>query len=160
MNCQTCKSDRVLSVGGKCSDMSDYSLKGVQGDGYVPRDLGVGGGDYLSISLCLNCGQTQGTWPLAKTNIEKEIEKSALDPFKKGDLVEFQTENGLGVGEVLAYDRDNCELKIDYVGIYNKEKKTIVKVAAFSRYHGHHMHTMKNELKLNQGSVKKTTIVW
>jgi hypothetical protein len=30
--------------------------------GYVPENLGIGGGDYLKIDLCTYCGQVQGNW--------------------------------------------------------------------------------------------------
>lgn len=30
---------------------------------YVPSDLNIGGGDYLSFDVCLDCGQMQGEWP-------------------------------------------------------------------------------------------------
>lgn len=38
--------------------------------GYVPDDMGVGGGDYVDIDLCLNCGRVQGTFPLPPCGLE------------------------------------------------------------------------------------------
>ena len=60
MTCQRCKSQSIMDVNGKCSDMycGDYSK-----DGYVPRDLGIGGGDYIRFKFCLNCGQIQDKFP-------------------------------------------------------------------------------------------------
>ncbi len=39
-------------------------------DGYVPNDLGIGGGDYVEFRLCLNCGQMQGNYPMAVSALE------------------------------------------------------------------------------------------
>ena len=30
---------------------------------YVPRDIGIGGGDFVKISICLECGMVQDTFP-------------------------------------------------------------------------------------------------
>jgi hypothetical protein len=47
---------------------------GVQGcdaahDGYVPSKMGIGGGDYMEFSYCLDCGQIQGKFPV-KVNFD------------------------------------------------------------------------------------------
>ncbi len=65
MACQKCKSDKILSVSGKCSDMCHVTFKGVDvpTDG-APRDVGLGGGDYLSFTMCMDCGQVQNTFPI------------------------------------------------------------------------------------------------
>ena len=42
--------------------------------GYVPRDLGVGGGDDVEFTYCLDCGQIQGTFPLPPAKIERSPE--------------------------------------------------------------------------------------
>jgi hypothetical protein len=39
-------------------------------DGYVPRDLGIGGGDYLEFTFCLDCGLIKGKWPRPPTELE------------------------------------------------------------------------------------------
>lgn len=72
MGCQNekCKSDRLLSVSGKVSDMGFFSVGEREHDGYVPRDLGVGGGDYIEFTFCLECGQMRGTWPLPPSKLE------------------------------------------------------------------------------------------
>lgn len=64
MTCK-CGSDRILSVSGKVSDMCGYEFQGDSRDGYVPRGLNIGSGDYLEFDLCLNCGQHQGTFPVS-----------------------------------------------------------------------------------------------
>lgn len=72
MNCQTCKSDRVVLVDGKTSDMCGVNINDKTAHGYVPSDMGIGGGDYLRFELCLNCGQVQGEFPLPQTELESD----------------------------------------------------------------------------------------
>jgi hypothetical protein len=38
---------------------------------YVPYDMGIGGGDYIEFSFCMNCGQIAGKWPLPQTEMEQ-----------------------------------------------------------------------------------------
>lgn len=73
MSCQRCKSERVVAVCAKCSDCCNVDFRDKHHDGYVPGDLGIGGGDYVDISVCLDCGQLQGEWPLPKAKIEKDM---------------------------------------------------------------------------------------
>jgi hypothetical protein len=63
MSCSTCKSTNILDVSAKCSDLCTVSYKGKSLDGYVPSDLGIGGGDYVEFQLCLACGKVQDTFP-------------------------------------------------------------------------------------------------
>ena len=60
--CDGCKSDRIITFTGKCrcSDMFTAEYNNVEYMDYVPRDLGIGGGDYIKINLCLECGKVQG----------------------------------------------------------------------------------------------------
>lgn len=69
--CQRCESDRIVDVTAKCSDLSAGSIHGNEWDGYVPDDLGVGGGDYVDIVYCMECGQLQGKFPLPKSELER-----------------------------------------------------------------------------------------
>ena len=64
MACKRCKSERVMRVGGKCSDLFSASMEGLDHQGYVISDIGIGGGDYLEFSYCLDCGQIQGDFPI------------------------------------------------------------------------------------------------
>lgn len=32
--------------------------------------MGIGGGDYFEIDLCLDCGRVQGEFPLPETDLE------------------------------------------------------------------------------------------
>ena len=90
MKCQKCNSERVAEISGKCSDCCSYSLgkNEMYGNYYVPVDMGVGGGDYIQFSWCLNCGQLQGKFPLPQTEIEKEITDFDLKEFYAANLNE------------------------------------------------------------------------
>jgi hypothetical protein len=70
MSCQTCKSERMIDVSAKCSDMFTASIGDHEYDGYVPHDMEIGGGDYLEIYYCADCGQIQGDFPLHPTKLE------------------------------------------------------------------------------------------
>jgi hypothetical protein len=61
--CQRCGSNRILSVGAKCSDCCAVEFKGFEHDGYVPKGIGIGEGDTIEIDVCLECGQLQDQWP-------------------------------------------------------------------------------------------------
>jgi hypothetical protein len=71
--CQHCQHDRLLSVSAKCSDCFSASYQGRSIDGYVPRDLNIGGGDYVEFQLCLACGQVQGEFPVAEEAITEAL---------------------------------------------------------------------------------------
>jgi len=80
MNCQRCNSDRLVTIGGKTSDMFNMSYEGMEMDGYVPTDLffGEGGyGDYFTLIFCAECGQTQAKFPIAQKKIEKAWDQIA-----------------------------------------------------------------------------------
>jgi hypothetical protein len=61
--CRDCKGDRILGVCGKTSDLYSHAFKGKSYDGYVPDNLGIGGGDYIEFGLCLDCGKIQDDFP-------------------------------------------------------------------------------------------------
>jgi len=77
MSCITCKSERVANISSKPSDMNHVSLNTVEREkaGYVPCDMGIGGGDYIRFSWCLDCGQMQGKFPLPPTWAEIKAEE-------------------------------------------------------------------------------------
>lgn len=63
MPCQKCNSNRLCEIGGKSSDLNYGTIIGKEFNGYVPDNVGIGGGDYIEFSWCLECGQIQGEWP-------------------------------------------------------------------------------------------------
>lgn len=70
MKCQRCSSARVLSVNAHGRDCNYFSVLGHSHDGYVPSDLGIGCGDDVEFSMCLECGQVQGVFPIKETRLE------------------------------------------------------------------------------------------
>ena len=50
--------------------MCSIALAGERHSGYVPRDLGIGGGDDIGFDYCLDCGQVQGAFPLPPSRME------------------------------------------------------------------------------------------
>lgn len=71
MTCSRC--NRVLSFSGKTSDLCFMSMAaGLNHDGYVLGGVNLGGGDYLEGSVCLECGQLQGEWPVPNPESERE----------------------------------------------------------------------------------------
>jgi hypothetical protein len=68
--CQRCSSPRLGRILARCSDMCSVDIASRHFHGYVPRDLGVGGGDDVNFDYCLNCGQIQGMFPLPTTEME------------------------------------------------------------------------------------------
>lgn len=80
MACSKCNSIRIASVNAKCSDLCNVEIVVDKNtiadhDGYVPDDIGCGGGSYVELEYCLDCGQMQGTWPKPKTEMEEEAER-------------------------------------------------------------------------------------
>ena len=47
-------------------------------EGYVPGEIGIGGGDYIRMDICLDCGQVQGEFPVAE----------CLLPFEEGEPID------------------------------------------------------------------------
>lgn len=71
MTCQKCASERTARVSGKVSDLFSLSTdfgEPVHHEGYVPSDAGIGGGNSISFTYCLDCGHIHGHWP-AKINL-------------------------------------------------------------------------------------------
>ena len=75
--CDKCSSDRLLTIGGKVSDMFNASFKTADYEGYVPHDLGVGGGDYIEVEICLDCGKVQGIEKAQDPEFYTEAKESA-----------------------------------------------------------------------------------
>jgi hypothetical protein len=75
MSCK-CGSNRLIEVGGKVSDMfwANQRDNNVEYDGYVPTGLGIGNGDYMDFTYCLDCGQIQN-WTKQKGLVVNENEE-------------------------------------------------------------------------------------
>lgn len=68
--CLRCGAPRLAHILARCSDMCSIDLAGKHQSGYVPRDVGIGGGDDVQFTYCLECGQIQGRFPLGVSRIE------------------------------------------------------------------------------------------
>ena len=71
MKCQKCNSERIAEISAKCSDCCTIFISEYEKSGYVPSDMGIGGGDYIDMHWCLECGQIQGEWPKLKCTAEE-----------------------------------------------------------------------------------------
>lgn len=80
MKCQKCESERLCSICSKSSDLNSGAVVGTEFDGYVPHDIGIGGGDYVDFTWCLECGQIQGQFPL------ETPEKYIVEPEEPVDV--------------------------------------------------------------------------
>lgn len=65
-----CVSTRIATVNAKCSDMCQFILGNIDHEGYVPRGVGIGGGDYIEFDYCLDCGQIQGHFPVEDPELD------------------------------------------------------------------------------------------
>ena len=72
MSCE-CGSERIISLSGKTSDLANTSYNEFQKDGYVPYDLGIGGGDYIEFEFCADCGKIQDFHSLTDEEIASAI---------------------------------------------------------------------------------------
>lgn len=72
MSCKRCDSERLIRVYGKCSDCFVANYKGQEYEGYVLDGIGIGGGDDMEFTLCLECGQIQDTFPVKDPNLSGE----------------------------------------------------------------------------------------
>jgi len=64
MICQNCKSDKIISIIGKCSDRFHANYKDKEYEGYVPDDINIGGDDYIEFDYCADCGMIQENFPI------------------------------------------------------------------------------------------------
>jgi len=64
MHCFICGEKDLVSVSAKCSDMCCVSYKNQESLGYVPENIGIGGGDYINFEYCPKCGSISGEFPI------------------------------------------------------------------------------------------------
>jgi hypothetical protein len=89
MECDRCKSNRVVSINSKCSDCCVAAYKEFESVGYAPYEIGIGGGDYVEFSFCLDCGKIQGEFPIDDRSLIEFFEESDkyTNSFKERDLL-------------------------------------------------------------------------
>ena len=72
-----CGSKRILNVNAKCSDACQVYVRhlDIDVDGYVPSGLPFSGdyGDYVELSLCLDCGTLQGEFPISDSTVTERL---------------------------------------------------------------------------------------
>lgn len=51
---------KIACIGGKVSDMFDASTDEYNFYGYVPKNIGIGGGDYIDIAIDIETGKIIG----------------------------------------------------------------------------------------------------
>lgn len=67
-----------IFISVKCSDSCDYAVVDdqgnyiLEGDGYVPRNWGVGGGDYVKLTIDNETGKIVGWVPIDLKTLEIE----------------------------------------------------------------------------------------
>jgi hypothetical protein len=80
-----------MHIGGKCNDMSHLQIPhlNVDHDGYMPH-LGIFGGDYIELSICMDCGTIQNWEPVTdemvaeNEELEEARERQARWAAKRG----------------------------------------------------------------------------
>lgn len=56
-----CDHSTKLRINAKCADMCNTTFpNGVTQQGYAPAIPGIGGGDYVDLSICMNCHRVVG----------------------------------------------------------------------------------------------------
>ncbi len=75
MNCQKCNSDRVLLVSAKANDLHHYSFKGQMIDQTYALNF-CSYSDYTKFTVCMECGQMQGEFPMVCYGFEDQEEDS------------------------------------------------------------------------------------
>lgn len=60
-------------MAGFCATLGDGTE--IDKCGYAPRDLGLGGGDYIRVWFCLDCGVIRGpNFPISDEDIYDAVE--------------------------------------------------------------------------------------
>lgn len=85
MTC-SCPSNRTAVINAKVDDQFTIGTSKVSYDGYVPRDINLGRGDYLKFHLCLDCGKIKGTWPVTDEQLQYAINPRPVDSFDSAGL--------------------------------------------------------------------------
>lgn len=67
-----------LRVFAKCDDRCQVSVMGTEltSQGYVPRNIGIGGGDYISLTIDTETGKIEGWQPLDNETLASSLERA------------------------------------------------------------------------------------
>ena len=71
----------ILTFQAKCSDLcstyyTDKDGNDTESDGYVPRDIGVGGGDYVELEIDMKTGQILNWKPVSDAQVKAAQKKT------------------------------------------------------------------------------------
>ena len=118
-----CEHKRTNSVSAKCSDCFNMTMTedNVQTEqsGYVPCDIGIGGGDYIEFNYCLDCGKIlEQTFPVYPNK-----DKFTHYQYRRTQLYNLGVRDGIKIGNVkevlqTAYDVMPCGKKRYEVDAY------------------------------------------
>lgn len=72
MSCN-CENNTIVKVYAKCDDRCVIQCDNMEKEGYVPRNINIGGGDDISFSFCSQCGKIQKFKPLSISDIEEAL---------------------------------------------------------------------------------------
>lgn len=64
-----------INVIAKCNDMCSVSVDelNLKKNGYVPRNLGIGGGDYIRLTIDASTGKIDGWLPISPDDLEEAL---------------------------------------------------------------------------------------
>lgn len=77
-----------MEIQGKCSDCFVMWQDNKEYMGYVPDDVGIGGGDEVEFKYCLECGQIQDKFPVTDSQVWDEMDD---EQEESGDLDMWST---------------------------------------------------------------------
>lgn len=69
----------LITISAKCSDRCHVTITDSNGkvtcehDGYVPNELGLGGGDYIKFTIDNETGRIVGWEPVSKEDIDESL---------------------------------------------------------------------------------------
>jgi hypothetical protein len=63
-----------LQITAKCDDRCSVNAGDLQSQGYVPRNLGIGGGDYIRLTIDTETGKVEGWKPLTQEALTDAFE--------------------------------------------------------------------------------------
>jgi hypothetical protein len=69
----------IIRISGKVSDMFSLSGEDIRYNGYVISDIGIGGGDYLQMSIDTETGHIIDWKPFTKEQLEAIIREESGD---------------------------------------------------------------------------------
>ena len=63
-----------LQITAKCDDRCSVSAGELLRQGYVPRNLGIGGGDYIRLTIDTETGKVEGWKPLTQEALAEALQ--------------------------------------------------------------------------------------